>query len=123
MLFLMVVAGNAADRYPRRNIGIFAHSLLTLAAAGLALVRGSNGPTWVIYSLLALVGTARAFSSPSVNTILPQLLAPAEFANANAWLSSDVSARGDHRPGRWRNADRGHRRRDGWRLRLPRSGS
>ena len=84
----MIVAGNAADRYPRRNVGIFAHSLLTLVATGLALVSAANGPLWVIYSLLALVGTARAFASPSVNTILPQLLAPAEFANANAWLSS-----------------------------------
>ena len=88
VLFLMVVAGNAADRYPRRNVGIFAHSLLTLAAIGLALVSWLNGPTYAIYSLLAVVGTARAFASPSVNTILPQLLAPAEFANANAWLSS-----------------------------------
>src|SRR5215211_3474004 len=57
VLLLMVFAGNAADRYPRRNIGIFAHTVLTFAAS-------------------------------SVNTILPQLLAPAEFANANAWLSS-----------------------------------
>lgn len=88
VLLLMIVAGNAADRYPRRNVGIFAHSLLTLVATGLALVSATNGPLWVIYSLLALVGTARAFASPSVNTILPQLLAPAEFANANAWLSS-----------------------------------
>jgi MFS family permease len=88
VLFLMVVAGNAADRYPRRNIGIFAHSLLTFAATGLALLSWLNGPTWAIYSLLFMVGTARAFASPSVNTILPQLLAPAEFANANAWLSS-----------------------------------
>lgn len=88
VLLLMIVAGNAADRYPRRNIGIFAHSLLTLVAIGLALVTSANGPLWAIYSLLALVGTARAFASPSVNTILPQLLAPAEFANANAWLSS-----------------------------------
>ena len=30
ILFLMVAAGNAADRFPRRNIGIAAHSLLTL---------------------------------------------------------------------------------------------
>ena len=88
VLFLMVIAGNAADRYPRRNIGIFAHAVLTCAASGLALVSWLNGPTWAIYSLLGLVGTARAFASPSVNTILPQLLAPAEFANANAWLSS-----------------------------------
>ena len=88
VLLLMIVAGNAADRYPRRNIGIFAHTLLTLVAASLAVVAAANGPLWVIYLLLALVGTARAFASPSVNTILPQLLAPAEFANANAWLSS-----------------------------------
>src|SRR5688572_17528509 len=88
VLLLMVVAGNAADRYPRRNIGIFAHAMLTAAAAGLALLSWLDGPTWVIYSLLFMIGTARAFASPSVNTILPQLLAPAEFANANAWLSS-----------------------------------
>ena len=88
VLLLMIVAGNAADRYPRRNIGIFAHGLLALVATGLALVASANGPLWVIYSLLALIGAARAFASPSVNTILPQLLAPAEFANANAWLSS-----------------------------------
>ena len=88
VLFLMIVAGNAADRYPRRNVGIFAHALLTLAAIGLALVSWLNGPTYAIYSLLAVVGSARAFASPSVNTILPQLLAPAQFANANAWLSS-----------------------------------
>jgi predicted MFS family arabinose efflux permease len=47
-----------------------------------------DGPTWAIYACLAVVGTARSMSSPSVNTILPQLLAPAEFANANAWLAS-----------------------------------
>ena len=87
-LFLMVPAGNAADRYPRRNIGIVAHTLLAAAAAGLALVSWLDGPTWAIYTCLAIVGTARSFSSPSVNTILPQLLAPAEFANANAWLAS-----------------------------------
>ena len=88
VLFLMVIAGNAADRYPRRNIGIFAHAVLTLAASGLALLSWLDGPTWAIYALLVMVGTARAFASPSVNTILPQLLPPAEFANANAWLSS-----------------------------------
>ena len=87
-LFLMVPAGNAADRYPRRNIGIVAHTLLACAAAGLALVSWLDGPIWAIYACLAVVGTARSMSSPSVSTILPQLLAPAEFANANAWLAS-----------------------------------
>ena len=88
VLFLMVLAGNAADRFPRRNIGMFAHAILTTAALGLAWVSWTNAPTPIIYGFLLLVGMARAFASPSVNTILPQLLAPAEFANANAWLSS-----------------------------------
>lgn len=88
VLFLMVIAGNAADRYPRRNVGIFAHAVLTGAALGLTSLSWSNGPTWMIYLLLMLIGTARAFASPSVNTILPQLLAKEEFNNANAWLSS-----------------------------------
>ena len=87
-LVLIVPAGNAADRYPRRNIGIAAHLLLACAALGLAMVSWLGGPTWAIYSFLALVGIGRSLSSPSVNTILPQLLAPAEFANANAWLAS-----------------------------------
>jgi MFS family permease len=88
VLFLMVVAGNAADRYPRRDVAMFAHGLVALAAIGLALVSSLHAPTVAIYSMLLLIGTGRAFASPSVNTILPQLLAPAEFANANAWLSS-----------------------------------
>ena len=84
----MVPAGNAADRYPRRTIGIIAHTLIASAAGGLALVSWFDGPTWTIYACLAVVGVGRSLSSPSVNTILPQLLAPAEFANANAWLAS-----------------------------------
>jgi predicted MFS family arabinose efflux permease len=87
-LFLMVAAGNAADRYPRRNVAIFAYVLLATSALGLAVVSWVSGPTWVIYAWVAVVGTARAFASPSVNTILPQLLSPLEFANANAWLAS-----------------------------------
>ena len=87
-LILMVPAGNAADRYPRRNIGIIAHTLIASAVGGLALVSWSDGPTWTIYACLAVVGVGRALSSPSVSTILPQLLPPADFANANAWLAS-----------------------------------
>jgi MFS family permease len=47
-----------------------------------------NAPTPLIYALLVFVGVSRSFAAPSVNTILPQLLSPEEFANANAWLSS-----------------------------------
>ncbi len=41
-----------------------------------------------LYVLLAVVGAARAFAMPAAATILPRLLTPAEFANANAWTST-----------------------------------
>lgn len=88
VLVLTLPAGNAADRFPRRNLAIFAHMLLALAAIGLALVSLRGAPVPVIYALLLLVGSARAFASPSVGTIMPQLLKPEHFANANAWLAS-----------------------------------
>jgi MFS family permease len=88
VLLLMLPAGHVADRFPRRNVAMFAHSLLALAALGLALVSILDGPVSVIYMLLVLVGAARAFASPSVSTLLPQLLRPEQFANVNAWLST-----------------------------------
>jgi MFS family permease len=84
----MLPAGHLADRFPRRNLAMFAHSLLAIAALGLALVSSMDGPVELIYLLLLLVGTARAFASPSVSTLLPQLLRPEQFANVNAWLST-----------------------------------
>jgi MFS family permease len=88
VLVFMLAAGNAADRYPRRNIAMFATAILALAALALAFISSTGASTAAIYAVLVLVGTARAFAAPSVGTLLPQLLAPAQFANANAWLSS-----------------------------------
>ena len=88
VLVLMLPAGNAADRYPRRHVAMFAHALIALVAVGLVVVSWVHGPLVAIYALLTLFGAARAFASPSVGTLMPQLLEPAQFANANAWLSS-----------------------------------
>ena len=88
VLVLMFPAGIAADRFPRRNVAMFAHAILTFAAIGLMVASWRAAPVSLIYGMLVLVGTARAFSSPSVATIMPQLLQPEQLANANAWLSS-----------------------------------
>jgi predicted MFS family arabinose efflux permease len=58
------------------------------AALGLMLATALRAPTGAIYAMIALVGVSRAFSFPSVGTILPQLLKPAQFVHANAWVSS-----------------------------------
>lgn len=84
----MIPAGNAADRYPRRRIAAAASTLLGVCALGLAAVAWTRGPTPWIYGLLVAVGTSRAFAGPSTGTILPQLLDPDQFANANSWLSA-----------------------------------
>jgi MFS family permease len=88
VLFLMVPAGHAADRFPRRLVAMCAHGGLSLTAAGLALLAWLEGPVSAIYGLIVLVGIGRAFAAPAVNTILPQLLPPTVFAHMNAWVSS-----------------------------------
>jgi len=88
MILFMVPAGKAADTHPRRTIAMLANGLFVLAAAGLAAVVWLDLPLALIYALLFLVGTARAFSWPATNTVLPQILKPEEYVNANLWLGS-----------------------------------
>ncbi len=88
VLFLMIPAGNAADRFPRRNIAMLAQSVTCIAAFGLMAVSWFEGPVKLIYAMLMLAGGARAFAGPAVGTIMPQLLKTEQFVNANAWLSS-----------------------------------
>lgn len=88
VLFFTIPAGNAADRYVRRNIAMAAQALFGVAAVGLALHAHFGGPLWVIYGLLVMVGTARAFSQSATATILPQILKKDALVNANAWMSS-----------------------------------
>ena len=88
VLFLMIPAGNAADRFARRNIAMMAQSVAGIGALGLMAVSWLQGPVNLIYAMLMLIGAARAFSSPAVGTMMPQLLKSEQFVNANAWLSS-----------------------------------
>ncbi len=88
VLFFMIPAGNAADRFPRRNIAMLAQCVTFLGALGLTAIAWLHGPVEFIYAMLVLVGASRAFSAPAVGTILPQLLKPEQFVSANAWMSS-----------------------------------
>jgi len=85
---LMLPAGNAADRFPRRNLALLAQIVAGLGTLGLAAVSWQSGPVEAVYGLLLVMGVARAISAPATGTILPQLIPPREFANANAWLIS-----------------------------------
>jgi MFS family permease len=88
VLVLMLPAGNVADRFARRNIAVAAHAVLMLETIGLAAVSWLGGAVELVFALLLLGGVARAFAQPATSTLLPQLLEPRQFANANAWLIS-----------------------------------
>jgi MFS family permease len=88
VVFLALPAGQAADKYPRKWLAMAAHGILAVCAAGLALVTYLHGPTWIIYCLLFATGVGTSFRSPSVGSMLPQLVPPYLFANANTWISS-----------------------------------
>lgn len=88
-----IVAGHVADHYNRRRILtaclglqlICALLLLGIMASGLRQV-------WPIYGVLLLFGTARAFSAPAIQSILPNLVPRQLLSSAFAWNSSSFQA-------------------------------
>jgi MFS family permease len=81
--------GDVADRVDRRWILGTAH--LAQATGSMLLVvftwMGTE-ETWPFYGVLALAGTARAFSGPAVQSFLPFLVPRERFPSAVAWSSS-----------------------------------
>ena len=81
--------GDVADRVDRRWILGTAH--LAQATGSLLLVLFTSAgteQTWPFYAVLALAGTARAFSGPAVQSFLPFLVPRERFPTAVAWSSS-----------------------------------
>ena len=92
-ILLFLIAGHAADRFPRQRIlqacyggfGICSALLLALTLHGVVDV-------WPIYAVLLFNGTVRAFNGPASQAFMP-LLVPAEhFPNAVTWGSSIFQA-------------------------------
>jgi MFS family permease len=88
VMVLLIPAGNAADRFRRRDIGLIASGLQAIVAIGLSIVSWLQAPVELVFGLLLLAGIARAFGQPAMNALLPQIIEPKYFANANAWLIS-----------------------------------
>ncbi|MES1924545.1 MFS transporter [Salinisphaera sp. T31B1] len=89
MALLVLPAGDAADRLPRRLI--LTASWLTQAVAGVLFLcltlSGTSSPTGY-YGALVLFGMARAFAGPGMQSLLPQIVGEARLPKAIAWNSS-----------------------------------
>jgi MFS family permease len=88
-VLLILPAGHVADQRDRRRIltlcygaeVICAIALLLFTMRGLAIV-------WPVFATMVLLGAARAFSMPSSQALLPNLVPPESFTRAVALNSS-----------------------------------
>ena len=72
---LSTVAGQLADRFDRRAVGIWSFLLQAAAAGALALITGLTGPeVWSIYALTFLVGVGFALGLPAMLALIPTLV-------------------------------------------------
>ncbi|MBY3120275.1 MFS transporter [Rhizobium laguerreae] len=88
-LLLMLVTGSVADRYNRRAIAALCSlvsALCTLALLAMT-VMGTFTPL-PVFAVLLIFGIERAFMSPAVQSLAPNLVPEEALSNAIAWNSS-----------------------------------
>jgi MFS family permease len=86
---LTLVVGSVADRVDRRRIASVCQFLQGLA---LLLLTAGSFAHWLglvgIFACVAVIGAARAFETPSLQALLPQLIRPDQLPRLLAWSSS-----------------------------------
>ena len=88
-LLLVFVAGTVVDRADRRRIAMICQGAEAAAALSLAVISVVHAPTpAMLYALAAATGTARAFEAPSLQALLPSMVAPEVYPRAAALASS-----------------------------------
>jgi MFS family permease len=87
MILFFLPVGHVVDRFDRRNVVMASLAGLSLAALGLAGVSALHGPVPLIYALLFVSGTARAFLGPAKSALLPAIAPSGAFESAVAWNS------------------------------------
>ncbi len=86
---LFLFAGHAADLFNRRKLLMWCYAGYALSSALLlAVTRRAPVSVHLIYVVLVLVGSVRAFSFPVSRAILPHLVPAEHFSNAVAWNAS-----------------------------------
>jgi MFS family permease len=88
-VFLILLTGHVADRYDRRHVVGSSFTLQGVCAGLFLLFTLSDfGRAWPMFGIVLLYGVARAFYSPALQALLPNLVPTEEYPNAVAWNSS-----------------------------------
>ena len=101
-LALVFIAGTVVDRADRRRIAAICQAAEAAAALSLAVISLLDAPTpAMLYTLAAVVGTARAFEAPSLQALLPSMV-PASPLSARRRPVGPRSSNAPASPGlRW----------------------
>ena len=94
-LIFVLNTGSVADRYNRRLVMGICIGVEALCTAAIAIfwmlhaARGGNDHVvWPVFVILTVFGVARAFLTPSVLSLMANIVPREAFANAVAWNSS-----------------------------------
>jgi predicted MFS family arabinose efflux permease len=83
VVLFAVVAGTIGDLVDRRRFLLVTQAVMLLAAAALGLLAIAGLVTpWVLLALVFALGTGQALTSPTWQTLQPELVAPAERPQA-----------------------------------------
>jgi MFS family permease len=99
VLFLGLLAGQAADRFNRKYLLMTAHATMLLASLGLAVVSWLapaprygidtvDWPVWATLGFLVLAGCSRALGMPTRSSLIPLVVPVEAVGNAVTWTSS-----------------------------------
>jgi MFS family permease len=86
---LSLVTGDTADRHDRRNVLLCCYvTMVTAALLLFGMAWAGVTQTWPLYSVLVLIGTARAFAGPAGQSLVPHLVPVHHLSTAVAWNST-----------------------------------
>ncbi|PDT17170.1 MFS transporter [Rhizobium sp. J15] len=88
-LLLILVTGSVADRHNRRAIAALCSLVSALCTLALLVMTATDTfAPWPVFAVLLIFGIERAFMSPAVQSLAPNLVPEHALSNAIAWNSS-----------------------------------
>lgn len=88
MVVLALITGHVADRFERRRVLVACFVSTALVSSAISALAFTRPSLPILYALLVLLGTVRAFFGPAASSLLPKVVPRSDFANAVAWNST-----------------------------------
>lgn len=88
VMALSLPAGHIADHANRKRIMLLAQSVLVGGALGLTLLSWWQGPLFLIYGCLLMIGVAEAFGNTVSSALLAQTVPANAYESAATWQSA-----------------------------------